>query len=119
MNRIINSCDKSIVAIPANPIVVGAAASTDVLADLTGVKGEYAARYLQNVGANDAYYAIGQDCSPNSYHGIIQANGKQQLDCSSFAQRVSVYSVVGTTIAVCVLRRLDFQTSGQIVNNPV
>lgn len=105
--RVQNSCEKNIVAVPANPITVPTSVSTDVLDDVTKERNqEFAARYIFNSGANTAYYAFGQDCDNNkNYHGYLVSG--QQLDCSNTCQRVSVYSVGGTTIAPTIFRRLD------------
>lgn len=114
MLRTINAVEKNVVLVPTNPIVVNANASTDVLSAIVGTTGEYAGRYIQNVGANDCFYTFGHDCDGTNYSGILAANSTnavdkagQQLDASNCGQRVSVYSVGGTKIAVTILKRND------------
>jgi hypothetical protein len=127
MIRVANTVEKNIDVDPADPIVVNPATPTDVLFDIsksppsggpTGILSEYVGRYIQNVGANNCYYAFGQDCNPTNYHGILVSNGTtvfQQLDCSNHGRRVSVYSVSGTIIAPTVLRRADLTTKANIL----
>lgn len=98
------------------PVIVVDSVATDVLSDILSNVGdpnsnnvpnyECAARYVQNVGANNAYYAIGFDASPVAYNGILYAGG-QQLNVSDSGERVSVYAVGGTTIARTVFIRKD------------
>jgi hypothetical protein len=121
--RIQTFCDKSVRRVPILPIVVPAATpnanppagTTDVLADNTNDKSEYAQRMIQNVGANPCYYNFGADCdATNNFCGILSP--LQQLDCSIDLERVSVYSVLGTTIAITLLRRVDLFQHLQIRN---
>ena len=120
-----NSVEKNVVNVPTTPIVVPSNTPTDVLPDLTQVNGEYCGRFIQNVGANDCYYSFGVNCSPQQFNGVIakpasvNANGHgsgQQFDSSNCGQRLSVYSVGGTTIAVTLLKRNNLvQGSGNIL----
>lgn len=116
--RVSNSVEKNVISQPFAPIVVPATAATDVLQDVTKSIGELAARYIQNVGGDDCYYAFGVNCSPTNFCGMLakpttlNANGHgvgQQLDVSNCGQRVSVYSIAGTIIARTVLVRNDNQ----------
>lgn len=116
--RVSNSCEKNVISSPVNPIVVPNNTATTVLADITKTQGEWAGRYIQNVGANDCYYAFGHTCDPTNFNGILSkpgttnANGDgsgQQLDASNHGQSVSVYSVGGTKIAVTILIREDLK----------
>lgn len=88
----------------------------DVLTDISknSDTSEYAARYIQNVGANSCNYAIGQDCTAGVYHGQIAAG--QQFNASDFGQRVNVFSATGTNVTVTILRRRDMASgSGGII----
>jgi len=121
--RVSNSIEKCVVPVPSAPIVVGDSASVDVLTDITGKYGEWAARYIQNVGANDCYFCIGADCSPANFNGILAKAGAvnadgfgagQQLDVSNVPSKVSVFSRGGTTIAVTIYKRNDLHVGGNI-----
>jgi hypothetical protein len=95
------------------------ASNTDtiVLQDISVQPGEGAGRYIQNVGANNCYYAFGATASPAYYNGILQAASLQQLDCSNCPQAVHVYSPGGTTIAVTELVSNDLsQGQGGILS---
>lgn len=112
--RVSNAVEKNVVLEPHNPIVVATNTSTTVLESTRTSGVEYAARYIQNVGANDCFYTFGHDCDPTNYSGILAANpaggvdkAGQQLDVSNCGQHVSVYSIGGTKIAVTVLKRND------------
>jgi hypothetical protein len=125
--RVANSVEKNVVSVPIKPIVVPTTTATDVLDSIIGHRAEYAGRYIQNVGANACYYAIGHDCDPTNFNGIlsqgaeVDANGfasGMQFDASNNGQRVSVYSVGGTTISVTLLKRNDNeQGNGNIIPN--
>lgn len=123
MQRVINTVEKNIRTKPIKAIVVAANIATDVLADLLDVqKGEQQEvcwRSIQNVGANPCFYAFGQDCdATENFQGQMQAG--QQLNCSNHGERVSVFSPLGTTIAITLLRRLDLHKFPNIIppNNP-
>lgn len=110
MIRTLNVAENNLYADAATPVTVPAATATDVLPDEVGkVTGEIAYRYIQNVGVNPLYYAIGQDCSTINYNGILApdvTNGQGgQLDCSNHRMRISVYSVGGTIVAKTIIRR--------------
>lgn len=124
--RVSNHVESNVIAVPQPPIVVKAATSTRVLPSLVGDKVEYAGRYIQNVGANPCYYSIGGTCSPQQFSGIlsgasaVDAGGfgsGQQLDVSNTGDSVNIYSAIGTTIAITLLRRNDMnQGAGGILN---
>jgi hypothetical protein len=87
-----------------------------VLPDISTSKGEWLGRYIQNVGANDCYYAIGHDCDQTNFNGILSKPAStnsdsfgsgQQFDASNTGQKISVFSRGGTTIAVTSIRRND------------
>lgn len=108
--RVVNVCEKNIVAVPTKPVTVPVAGnvSTMILDNITklGPNVEVAGRYIQNVGANPCFYNFGSDCDSNTnYMGVLAAS--QQLDCSNHGMRIDVYSTLGTTIAVTLLRRVD------------
>ena len=103
MLRTIEICAKNVIAEPANVIVVPTSVSTVVIPDLDQRQYEYAAITIQNVGANRAYYAFGQDCdNVSNYHGYLEAG--VQLNCFG-CRRVTVFSVGGTSIAPTIFRR--------------
>lgn len=119
MNRIVGMLDKTIRVVPAAaPIIVAANTPTDILPDVTksigGPATEYVSRYMQNVGLNPAFYAIGQDCDAAAYHGVIAA-GQQFNATDSGPQRISVYSAAGTSFVVTINRRLDMAQHGGII----
>jgi len=127
MQRVINPVEKNIRAVPQALIVIPAGQSTLVLKDIsTNFNGEYAGRYIQNVGANACYYGIGHDTDKTNFNGImagasaVDANNYgpgAQFNASNFGQAVYVYSVSGTTIAVTLLMRHDNTTgAGGILN---
>ena len=88
------------------PINVASNKPTQVLADISGINGEYASRAIQNVGGNSVYYAFGRDCDGTNYCGILAS--QQQLDCSNHGQKVSVWCANNTTtIGVTILVRND------------
>lgn len=123
--RVSNSVERSVTIVPYQLIIIPAATAVDVLIDISRINGEYAGRYIQNVGANDCYYNFAVNCDPTHFNGIlskpsaVDANGYgsgQQLDASNCPQKVSVYSVGGTTIAMTIFKRNDLnQGSGGIL----
>jgi len=123
--RTTNAVEKDTVCESILPIVVADSKATDVLGNIVKL-GEWLGRYIQNVGANDCYYAIGHDCDPTNFNGILSksnslnANGHgagQQFDASNTGQRISVYSVGGTTISITSIKRNDnAQGQGGILN---
>lgn len=125
--RVANSVEKNVVSVPVKPIVVATNTPTDVLDSIIGHKAEYSGRYIQNVGANACYYAIGHDCNPTNFNGMLSPSGTldangfgpgNQFDASNTGQRISVYAVGGTTISVTLLKRNDNeQGSGGIIPN--
>ena len=115
MQRIISTVEK-IINPDAPKVVAVNNATTRILDDLRGdlnsnpkipaTTDEIAARYIMNVGANAAYYALGCNCdATNNYHGILQPN--QQLNCSDGGYSVDMFCAAGTTVAVTILRRKD------------
>jgi hypothetical protein len=103
MLRTIGVCEKNLNPVPANAITVPAATSTIVVPDGTNTTTERAYTTIQNVGANIAYYAFGQDCdSVSSFHGVLPQYGAVAVPSTS---SVSIYSPAGTTIAVTILNR--------------
>lgn len=127
--RVQNSVEKSVVNVPLGLITLTANTAKNVLADITGDRGEYCARYIQNVGANPCYYAFGHDVDKTNFNGVlagaavVDANGfgpGQQLDVSNCGQRIACLSLAGTTIAITLLKRNDLgQGQGGIINSIV
>jgi len=96
---------KAVFALPDQTINAAGQALTEILY-----------RSIMNVGPNPVYYAFGQNAGPNNFHGIllpagaIDVNGFGQgssIDASNHRLSVSLYSPVGTTVAVTVLYRND------------
>jgi hypothetical protein len=113
MIRTIQYAEKNVITLPPNVITIAATTATFVLRDSRVHKTEISQRFIQNTGANPLYFSEGvTDASGNAscdnllnYHGYLAAG--QQLDCSQHRQCVSVYSVLGTTVAVTVRHRYD------------
>lgn len=112
MLRVAGVVEKNTLIYPPSVITVAAATATEVL-PVINPRQEYVARYIQNVGANRAYYswgittpAGGPICNNiDMFHGYLEAG--QQLDCSAHGFNVNVYSVLGTTISTTVVIRND------------
>jgi len=104
MLRTITTIDKSVTTLPTPVVTVTDSTPTDVLPKVTSVI-EYAARSIQNLGANLLSYSWGADCD-----GVNMLNGQlaqgQQVDCFT-GERVSCYCIGGTTVAVTVCIRGD------------
>lgn len=124
--RVSNTVEKNVKLLSIDPIPCAANKSVTVLKAVGEYNVEFAGRYIQNVGASDAYYTFGHDCLANNFSGILaastgnaDANGfksGQQLDVSNCGQHVSVWSIGGTTIAVTLLLRNDnTEGSGNIL----
>ena len=125
--RVSNSVEKNVFVVPSVPKAIPANTATEVLNDSNADNIELAGRYIQNIGANDCYYSFGTDnCSAGNFNGIlakaasVDVNGfgaGQQLDVSNCGQRVSVFSVGGTTIVSTIIKRNDNQQGfGNILN---
>lgn len=111
--RTVNVVEKNALVDAPVITVIAAAGAAEVLPVISGVRGEWSGRYIQNVGANPCYYAFGVNASPTEYHGILSA--LQQLDCSNHGMLVSCYSVLGTSIAITVIRRYDNATRQNVL----
>ena len=120
MIRVANTTEKNAIILPQAIIAVTAATSTEVLFSISNRTEEFLGRYIQNVGANACYVNIGADCNPTNFiailapSGTLDANGYgsgQQFDCSNTGQRVTIYSLSGTTIARYLIRRDDIDNS--------
>lgn len=107
MIRTINVAENNLFADPPKVVALNAATSTPIFPSEQGLAtGEIAYRYIQNVGANDVYYAFGVDNVDNvNYHGILPA--KSQLDCSNHRLSVVCYSTLGSSVATTLIRRRD------------
>lgn len=113
MIRTIGVSERNVQIAPPRLVVAAANTSTEVFPQQQYTKGEIASRYIQNVGANACYYAIGVTdangvgiCDNGlNYHGILAS--QQQLDVSQTRQPVAVFSVAGTTISTTLALRTD------------
>ena len=127
--RVQNSVEKNVVNVPLGLVTLAAGVAKSVLTNITGDRGEYCGRYIQNVGAAPCYYSFGHDTDATNFNGIlagaavVDANGfgpGQQLDVSNCGQIVNCMSVAGTTIAITLLKRNDLgQGQGGIINQIV
>ena len=125
--RVSNSVEKNVVNVPFPPVVLAANVAKDVLADISTINGEFAGRYIQNVGQGIVYYAIGHTCDVSNFNGIlagapsVDANGfgaGQQIDISNVGQKISCFSVAGSTVAITLLKRNDLaQGTGGILSS--
>ena len=114
MNRISVGVEKSVAVQPSVPVVIPANTNVKVLDDVTASRGEWSARYVQNVGAGDCYYSIGAECSPATFNGVlagagaVNANGHGaggQYNATEHPKAVYVYSITGTVISTTILKR--------------
>lgn len=124
--RVVSSCEK-IIEVDHTfdvPIVCAANTATDVLPDILSNPAnpgvacappnyEVAARYIQNIGANIAYFSYGADCE-----GLGECNGAiaagAQMNATDCGQRISINSPAGTTISRLVLLRKDMTNPKRI-----
>jgi len=85
--------------------ILGDSATKDVVTDSTYKQGDIAFIELFNAGANNAYYAYGRDCDNlRNFNGFIVPG--QMLRVAT-RQRVSMFSVGGTTIGITVMKRVE------------
>ena len=114
MLRTINVAERNIYPGVFAPVTVSANTSTTVIPDQTLTKmTEIASRYIQNVGSNNMYYALGYTASASAYNGILQPY--QQLDVSQHRLSVSAFSTGGTTVAITVLYRNDIDRNMSLI----
>lgn len=106
-----NVVEKNVFAISLEPVVCAAATATDVFPDETKVGIEIVYREIFNAGANNAFYKIGGDCDNVKNYNAYLVPG-QMLEIASL-QRVSVYSVAGTTISRTEFKRDDMVQPGK------
>lgn len=92
--RTISVCARNEFPVPANVVAIPNATPTDVFKDSYSDQGEISYRGIQNVGANNIYYAFGQDCTALAYHGVLTPNSA--VPCPSRC-RVSVYCPTATS----------------------
>ena len=113
IGNVVEKCARTLV--PA-VVVVADSVSTQVLGDVSKTAVEYISRYVQNTGANVAYYSISIDCNPSAgvltYHGML-AVGAQFVHTT--AEPLFIYSVGGTTIATTIITRNDLTQHSNIV----
>lgn len=117
--RVVSSCEKNIEVDHTFDVPVAALANTptDVLPDVLSNPAnpgvacappnyEVAARYIQNIGANIAYFSYDADCQGvGECHGALAAGA--QMNATDCGGRVSINSPAGTTISRLVLLRKD------------
>lgn len=85
---------------PQVPVVVGAAANTVVIPANFLPNYEVAFILLYNAGGGTAYINFGGTCdNATNWSAIIPVNGMYALPMNS---QVSVYSLAGCTIGICV-----------------
>lgn len=114
MTRVFNCVAKTFHAeAPQGPINVPANTSTTVLGQHAGQQ-EIVGRYIQNVGANPCFYTFGSDCTGINYHGVLAS--MQQVSIADCADRVSVYSILGTSICPTVIHNQDLGQSNGIIS---
>lgn len=116
MIRFLSVAERWATVEPPRIVTCGAAVATVIFPDTTKDQMvEYAGLYMQNVGANRAYYSFGVEgvgstraipigvCdNVNVYHGFLEAG--QMLDVGH-RKIVTVYSPAGTTISTTAIRR--------------
>jgi hypothetical protein len=103
MTITVGICEKNIVPILASPQAIAAGVAADVIPNNMNNFESFAYINVQNAGANDCYYAFGQDCSAVAYHGVLAPYSSVPVPAPC---RVSVYSAAGTTIAVTIFKRI-------------
>jgi len=99
-----STLERNVLDLKLPPQVLAAATATTVIDDSIAKNGEYASIELFNAGANNAFYAYGRNCSPQDYNAFIVPG---QMLVVEVRERVSMYSVGGTTISKTILRRMD------------
>lgn len=122
MIRTINAAERSISVVAPKIVAIGANATTiiagttyngvEILPDQNETsRTEIANRYIQNVGTNDVYIAVGQKGADNvnNYHCILPAGA--QKDISSHRLSVWGFSVGGSSIATEIYHRNDLTIS--------
>ena len=103
----------NVINVPANTAIL---IFTDEEHTYNNANQQIALRLLQNVGANPCFYSENLVDMTNkpptpvcdgtvNYNGVVAAG--QQLDCSGHCQAICVFSVLGTTIATTIRRRIN------------
>jgi hypothetical protein len=119
-SRIISYAERNTQIDPPSVVNVPANTATQVLPN-EPQRGEIAARYIQNTGANPLFYSFGITNATGGpvcdnllqYHGYLPAGS--QLDCSAHRKIVSVFSVAGTTVSTTTIRRNDTARTDNII----
>lgn len=112
MIRAGNVVEKNVFAISLEPVVCPASTATDVFPDESKVANmEIVYREIFNAGVNNAFYKIGGDCDNVKNYNAYLVPG-QMLEIASL-QRVSIYSVAGTTISRTEFKRDDMVQPGK------
>lgn len=103
--KTLNAIERSSIDSMLPPVTIPDSVATDVLPDTTSSYGDVGYIEIFNAGANKAYFAYGRDCNnTTNFNGYIAAG---QAMTVITRQRVSVFSVGGTIIALTVLKRND------------
>lgn len=110
--RVLSVISKKDVDMSLPPVVLAPATSTDVFDSWMNKKEELVIRELFNNGANPALYRYGGTCDVTNYNGVLVAG--QMLEVP-VAQRVSMYSTGGTTIARTQIKRDDLAPHANMV----
>lgn len=84
-----------------SPQAIGANSRVTLLTDVSGSISSYtfSRTWIQNTGGATAYFSLGADCDISNYDGQLPANQSLPLELTPFLGKVSVFSVVGTTVA--------------------
>ena len=115
MIRTINVAERNLYPNAAAPVTLASNTSTVIIPSQVNTKlEEIAYRYVQNVGSNNMYYAMGQTATANNYHGILLPY--QQLDCSNHRLSINGFSAGGTTCAVTILFRNDMGRNNNFID---
>jgi hypothetical protein len=116
MNRIVNFAESNVSPVPANVVIVPDSVSTDILPDRTKSGQEISSCYIQNIGENPAYIAVGQTCDgAGSTHFVLYP--KAQASISEHKCRINAFCVGGTSIAVYQLNRYDLEVPAKNIIN--
>lgn len=111
MIRAGNVVEKNVFSVYLEPVVCPALTATDVFPDETKAGIEIVYREIFNAGVNNAFYRIGGDCDNVKNYNAYLVPG-QMLEIASL-QRVSIYSVAGTTISRTEFKRDDMVQPGK------
>lgn len=95
---------ESMDAVPASVLQIVAKTSTNALPDRTNDINAYSYRQIQNLSGADLNWAIGEDATQDSYHGIVADKGTIIVNTR---RRLSVWSLAGGKVATLELVKKD------------